>query len=287
MTGFGRGEIDLPGRRLAIELAAVNQKNLQIACYGPEEWPTLESLASGWLRLRLVRGKVTARVTFADATSAPASAWETPAVLRALADLRALANEAGVPFQPDGMVLLHLAETKRGGRIPLPPLEVCEGAVRQGFEQALQGLVAMREAEGRSLVTDLQARLHKIAGLVSAMATAEQGAPARHRTQLLKRLQEAGLTLDVNDERVLKELALFADRCDISEELVRLESHISQFHSELLADKTGRKLDFLVQELLREVNTVGSKASEIGTTRAVLEAKTEIERIREQVQNLE
>ncbi len=287
MTGFGRGEIDLLGRTLAVELASVNQKNLQIACYGPEEWPTLESLASGWLRPRLVRGKVTARVTFADVAAAPIGAWDESAVSRALADLRLLAAHTGVTFTPDARLLLQLAETKRGGRTVLPPLDDCEAAVRQGFEQALAGLVAMREAEGRSLVADLQGRLAKLAELVVIMTTAEQGAPARQRVLLHKRLQEAGLSIDVNDERVLKELALFADRCDITEEVVRLESHISQFHREILADKTGRKLDFLVQELLREVNTVGSKASEIATTRAVLEGKTEIERIREQVQNLE
>jgi uncharacterized protein (TIGR00255 family) len=104
---------------------------------------------------------------------------------------------------------------------------------------------------------------------------------------LLRRLKEAGLDLDVSDERVLKELAFFAERCDISEEIVRLRSHLAQFEAELGQANGGRKLDFLVQELLREVNTIGSKAAEIPTTRAVLEAKTEIERIREQVQNLE
>jgi uncharacterized protein (TIGR00255 family) len=104
---------------------------------------------------------------------------------------------------------------------------------------------------------------------------------------LLRRLKEAGLALDVSDERVLKELAFFAERCDITEEVVRLRSHLAQFETELGQPNGGRKLDFLVQELLREVNTIGSKAAEIPTTRAVLEAKTEIERIREQVQNLE
>ena len=119
------------------------------------------------------------------------------------------------------------------------------------------------------------------------MIIAEQGSAARHREAMLKRLKEAGLSLDVGDERVLKELALFADRSDITEEVVRLKSHFSQFGDELNQPNCGRKLDFLVQELLREVNTIGSKAAEIATTKLVLEAKTEIERIREQVQNLE
>jgi uncharacterized protein (TIGR00255 family) len=287
MTGFGRGEIDLPGRRLSVEVSTVNQKNLQVACYGPEEWPTLESLYGPWIRARLVRGKVTVRVTFAEAAAKGNAAWDEAAVLDTLADLRALASKAGVPFQPDARLLLQLAETKRAARATLPPLESCEDAVRRGFEVALDQLVAMREAEGRALVADLTARLKKIATLVAAMEAGEREAPARHRAALLKRLQEAGLAIDARDERVLKELALFADRCDITEEVVRLRSHILQFTNELKVEKCGRKLDFLVQELLREVNTVGSKAAEIPTTQAVLEAKTEIERIREQVQNLE
>ncbi len=287
MTGFGRGEINLPDRRLSVEIATVNQKNLQVACYSPEEWSTLETLSAPWLRARLVRGKVTVRVTFAEGAAKGAAGWDESAVLDTLADLRALATKAGVPFQPDVRLLLQLAETKRSARAALPPLDDCVAAVQQGFATALDQLVAMREAEGRALVADLTVRLQKLAGLVADMEAGEREAPKRHRAALLKRLQEAGLGMDVSDERVLKELALFADRCDITEELVRLRSHIQQFTNELKVEKSGRKLDFLVQELLREVNTVGSKAAEIPTTKAVLEAKTEIERIREQVQNLE
>jgi uncharacterized protein (TIGR00255 family) len=287
MTGFGRGEINLPDRRLSVEIATVNQKNLQVSCYAPEEWSTLETLSAPWIRARLVRGKVTVRVTFAEAGLKAATAWDEAAVLNALADLRALATRTGVPFEPDARLLLQLAEGKRSTRAPLPGLESCEAAVALGFAAALDQLVAMREAEGRALVADLTERLRRLAVLVSAMEAGEKEAPKRHRAALMKRLQEAGLGLDPADERVLKELALFADRCDITEEVVRLKSHILQFTNELKVEKSGRKLDFLVQELLREVNTVGSKAAEIPTTQAVLEAKTEIERIREQVQNLE
>lgn len=287
MTGFGRGEINLPDRRLSVEIATVNQKNLQVSFYAPEEWSTLETLSAPWIRARLVRGKVTVRVTFAEAGVKAATAWDEAAVRNALADLRALATGTGVPFEPDARLLLQLAESKRSTRAPLPGLESCEAAVALGFAAALDQLVAMRAAEGRALVADLTERLRKVSGLVAAMEAGEKEAPNRHRAALMKRLQEAGLGLDPADERVLKELALFADRCDIAEEVVRLKSHILQFTNELKVEKSGRKLDFLVQELLREVNTVGSKAAEIPTTQAVLEAKTEIERIREQVQNLE
>jgi len=287
MTGFGRAEIDLPGARLAVELATVNQKNLQVSVHGPDAWPTLESAATGWIRSRLQRGKVTARVTQA-AASGPGTIWDLEATRLQLTELERLAQALGTPWTPPSLeLLLKLAESRRGQAGSLPELASVEPLVQAAFARALDQLVAMRGREGAALAADLRARLALLAGFVQTMESSERGAVARHREALLRRLKEAGLALDVSDERVLKELAFFAERCDITEEVVRLRSHLAQFEAELGQPNGGRKLDFLVQELLREVNTIGSKAAEIPTTRAVLEAKTEIERIREQVQNLE
>lgn len=288
MTGFGRAELDLPGARLAVELATVNQKNLQVSVHGPEAWPTLESAATGWIRGRLQRGKVTARLTpMADAAGTGAT-WDVEATRGLLLELETLARAVGTPWTPPSLeLLLKLAESRRALAVTLPDFATVEPKVQAAFTQALDQLVAMRTREGAALAADLRARLALLAGFVRTMEAAEQGAVARHRDALLRRLKDAGLTLDVGDERVLKELAFFAERCDITEEVVRLRSHLDQFDAELGQPNSGRKLDFLVQELLREVNTIGSKAAEIPTTRAVLEAKTEIERIREQVQNLE
>ncbi len=287
MTGFGRAEIDLPGARLAVELATVNQKNLQVSVHGPDAWPTLESAATGWIRARLQRGKVTARVTQA-AAGGPGTTWDLESTRLQLVELERLAQALGAPWTPPSLELvLKLAESRRGQAGALPELAAVETIVQAAFALALDQLVAMRAREGAALAADLRARLGLLAGFVQTMEASEQGAVARHREALLRRLKEAGLDLDVSDERVLKELAFFAERCDITEEIVRLRSHLAQFEAELGQANGGRKLDFLVQELLREVNTIGSKAAEIPTTRAVLEAKTEIERIREQVQNLE
>lgn len=286
MTGFGRAEINLPGARLSVEIATANQKNLQVSVFGPEAWPALESAASAWIRARLQRGKVTARVTQA-AASACQRQWDHEAVADSLDELAKIAQLCGMKLTADGELLLRLAENSRRPSVVLPELAVVESTVRTAFEEALGNLVAMRLAEGAALTKDLSDRLAKMAAMVTGMEQAEKAAPTRHRDAMLKRLKDAGLSLDVNDERVLKELALFADRSDITEEVVRLKSHIDQFSAELALPNCGRKLDFLIQELLREVNTIGSKASEIATTKLVLEAKTEIERIREQVQNLE
>ena len=286
MTGFGRAEINLPGARLSVEIASVNQKNLQVSVFGPEAWPALESAASGWIRTRLQRGKVTARVTQA-AASATTRQWDHEAVAANLEELSKLATRCGVTLSADGELLLRLAESSRRPSVVLPDFVEVEGLVRTAFEEALGNLVTMRQAEGAALSKDLNARLAKMTIMVEGMEVAEKAAPLRHRDAMLKRLKDAGLDLDVSDERVLKELTLFADRADITEEVVRLKSHNAQFSAELQQPNSGRKLDFLIQELLREVNTIGSKASEIATTKLVLEAKTEIERIREQVQNLE
>jgi len=286
MTGFGRAEINLPGARLSVEIATVNQKNLQVSVFGPEAWPALESAASAWIRTRLQRGKVTARVTQAAALATQRQ-WDHEAVAANLEELSKLATRCGVTLSADGELLLRLAESSRRPSVVLPDFVEVEGLVRTAFEEALGNLVTMRQAEGAALSKDLNARLAKMTIMVEGMEVAEKAAPLRHRDAMLKRLKDAGLDLDVSDERVLKELTLFADRADITEEVVRLKSHNAQFSAELQQPNSGRKLDFLIQELLREVNTIGSKASEIATTKLVLEAKTEIERIREQVQNLE
>lgn len=285
MTGFGRSEAEVGGVRLVIEIASVNQKGLQVGVHGPDCWPTLESAASGWARTRLIRGKVTARVTRTSSESS--GVWNAEAVRASLEELARLAALNRIPFTPDAGVLLRLAESARGGSEGYPDFVTSEPVLKAAFEKALDQLKAMRLAEGAALASDLAARVANLSAMVDRMESSEKGAPVRQRENLLRRLREAGLPVDLGDERVLKELALFADRCDITEETVRLRSHCGQFLAELPSPGAGRKLDFLVQEFLREVNTIGSKAAEIATTRLVLEAKTEIERIREQVQNLE
>lgn len=287
MTGFGRAEFKLFDKNFAIEMASVNQKSLQVSVYGPEEWPTLESLVTQWIKSSIYRGKITIRLTSHEHDNRANAPWNEAKIQSTLDELRHIAHRLHVRFEPDARLLLSLAESRHADRPRMPHIETCAEILHQAFHAALHQLIKVRQTEGRALAADLQQRLARLNELVLAMETHEKGAPARHRQVLQKRLSESGLNMDFNDERILRELAIFADRCDITEETVRLKSHLAQFAEDLMGDKVGRKLDFLIQELLREVNTVGSKASEIATTKAVLEAKTEIERIREQVQNLE
>lgn len=286
MTGFGRTEAIIGGLPLVVEIASVNQKSLQVSVHGPECWPGLESMVAPWIRARLIRGKINVRVTRPSSSSVRPS-WNSDAISSDLRELEALAARNGIKFSPDAALLLRLAEAARGPAETLPSIDVAEPALRAAFDAALDSLKSMRATEGAALASDLSTRIAKLSEMVRGMEQAERDAPRRRRDNLLRRLAESGLSLDPSDERVLKEVALFADRCDVTEEIVRLRSHLQQFLHELSEPGAGRKLDFLIQELLREVNTVGSKAVEISTTRLVLEAKTEIERVREQVQNLE
>jgi uncharacterized protein (TIGR00255 family) len=287
MTGFGRAELKIDGKAYAIEIASVNQKNLQISVYGPEEWPTLETVVSNAIRQHLHRGKVTVRINSADFSNRSATNWDENNLRSLFEEFQTLAKKLNVPVTPDAHLLLSLSNVRSNNRSNLPSLDVCEKDLLSALEVAVKQLMKMREVEGQTLAKDLKARLIKINQSVDVMQESEKEAPKRHRDLMLKRLKDMGLELDLADERVLKEITIWADRCDITEEIVRLKSHLQQFQNDLEGERNGRKLDFLVQELLREANTVGSKASEITTTRAVLEVKTEIERIREQVQNLE
>jgi len=154
--------------------------------------------------------------------------------------------------------------------------------------EALDGLVAMREREGVDLSADFLRRLATLRGLTERIGAQAADRPARQRQLLLKRLAESGLEFDPADDKVAREIALFADRCCISEEITRLESHFAKFTEYLEAEAScGRALDFLCQETHREFNTIGSKANDATVAHLVVEAKTELEKIREQVQNVE
>ena len=146
----------------------------------------------------------------------------------------------------------------------------------------------MRAKEGEALLIDFLTRLNTLRTHLDAIVARAPQVTAGYREQLLARLRQAGLDLDLNDERVLKEIALFADRCDVSEELTRLRSHLDQFTSVIKsAGEIGRKSEFILQEVSREVNTIGSKANDLPIARAVIELKNELERVREQMANVE
>lgn len=292
MTGYGRATLTLGATEMTLEASTVNRRTLELHISAPPEWTTLEHLLAPCIRQHITRGKLTLSIQPTPATAAATNAltWDPDALKETLAKLTLQAITHHIPFQPDAPLLLRLAELHRTRRETLPALDApgIQDALKTALHTALTQLAAMRMQEGGHLEADLRTRIHTLQTHTTQITTHSADILPRHRTALLARLQQAGLNLDPADERVLKELALFADRCDVTEETTRLHSHYAQFLACLdEAQETGRKLDFLCQEINRELNTIGSKANHLAITRLVIEGKNELERIREQVQNIE
>ncbi len=284
MTGFGRGSAALGAHSVAVQVNSVNRRGLDLSVSLPDAWEQLESSVSEAVRKQVARGKVHVVVTAEGGTGA--KTWDEKFVSEALDRLKSLADARNVPFEPTADLLWQIAQA--GDGVTLPDPAVAWPAVEEALRAALRGLTVMRAKEGESLLVDFLGRVEKLHQQVEAIATRAPQIAGTYREQLMQRLRTAGLELDVNDERVLKEVALFADRSDVSEEITRLRSHLGQL-TELLrgGGEAGRKGEFLLQEIGREIHTIGSKANDLQISQRVIEFKNEHERIREQMANVE
>lgn len=287
MTGFGRATAQDERLEISVEIYSVNRRNLELSISLPKEWQGMERELSEMLRQHAERGKVSVSIQAKKRGAVDGLTWDDVAIQAVVDRLRKTAEAVGIPFQPDAELLLRLI-TSMGGDNALPVWEESLSLVKAALSEALEAFLAMRKREGDALAEDLRSRIGKLSAMLEKIRTFSADSVPRYRELLLQRLQKAEIPIDANDERFLKEIALFADRCDISEEITRLESHFAQF-MEIIDESgsIGRKLDFLCQEINRELNTIGSKANNLEVTRLVIEGKNELERIREQVQNIE
>lgn len=290
MTGYGRACVDAAeyNVRIEVDITSVNRKTLdaQISC--PRDWHGLDQRCNTWLKGSFQRGRVHIHIKVESTEGAQVGlAWGTRSMDESLQRLRTFAESRTLPFHVDSHLLLDLAKTLKDD-FDLPDWRLIENNIQTAFDAALIDIDAMRVREGRALAHDLRLRIQNMDLLQGQIADHAANTAINYRDALIHRLKQMQLNLDLNDERVLKEIALFADRTDISEELTRLNSHFEQFKEFIDTDDAiGRKMDFLCQEIHREWNTIGSKAAQIKITRAVIDAKNELERIREQVQNIE
>ncbi|MCD8481707.1 MAG: YicC family protein [Verrucomicrobia bacterium] len=289
MTGFGKAAGQFEGCGFAIELNSVNRRNLETSFSLPRDWQFLERPFAENIRKHIKRGKIHVSLRLDSAQSqSPVLSWDAVALNKSLESLQAQALAAGAAWQPDASLLLQLAMLHRcdGSQTDT---EALERMVMPVFEQAVQSLESMRCTEGNALATDLLQRVQAIENACAQIAVLSADLVELQRQALMQRLRTAGIELNLDDERLLKELAFFADKSDIAEELTRLQSHIEQIKGVIDSQEElqGRKLEFILQEIHREVNTIGSKSVRVEVTRLVIDCKNEIERIREQVQNIE
>lgn len=287
MTGYGRATAALGSSTLTVQVSSVNRKTLDLAINLPDEWEGLEPAVSELVRNAASRGRISVIVELTGSRGTSEILWDEAEVNAAIDRLAALAEERGIKFAPTPELLWSIANSQRKAA-ELPGAEDAAPLVADTVAEALRAFVAMRAQEGEALLVDLLARLNVLRGLVDLVAARAPQVAPNYRELLMQRLRQAGLELDVNDERVLREIALFADRCDVTEELTRLRSHFEQFTGLLKSNaEIGRKAEFILQEIGREVNTIGSKANDLTISKAVIELKNELERVREQIANVE
>ena len=290
MTGYGRGEATQDGFKVTVEVSSVNRKQAEISINLPRELEMLDAPMREVVHRSVARGRVVARLSLhAGAGKASARAHINlplaEAYAKELARLGKVLKLAG-PVTLDQLLRAPgVFQTDE----QLAESESIWPAAEKALKQSLVGLVKMREREGAHLAKDLTSRVATMTKCVERVQKQAPQSAERYRTQLVERIKSAGLPAPAtDDERLLKEIVLFADRSDITEELTRLQSHFKQFEDcAKSGEPVGRTLDFLAQEMNREINTIGSKANDALISREVVTLKAELEKFREQAQNVE
>ncbi len=282
MTGFGRSQRDAHDVRATVEVKSVNHKGLDIKVRLPREAAVIEAAIVGQVKACIERGRVDVVL---ELQALDVAAVDSQAVLRLVHEVRALATTLDVRADVSAGDLLHAVLALRGTPATID-VQAALPVVLLAVQDALAALVSSRAAEGSALLGIVEQRLAGAQALAAQLHERLADAPARLSEKLRQRIEAAGLALD--PVRLVQEAALLADRVDVTEELERLGAHVERGRQlSSSSSPVGRQLDFLCQELLREANTLGSKCQDAAAAHLVVELKSEIERLREQVQNVE
>ena len=288
MTGYGRAEVDDSGVRFSVELNSVNRKQSDIVVNLPRDLAELEPRIRQTINENISRGRTNVLVCVHNtANGARALALDTELARSYHDAMRALQKELSAPGEITIGTILQAPGVMRPPEETLKPQHVWP-AIERALRAALAELIKMREREGKHLAKDLIHRLKAMRKRLKEIRAIHPEVVKKYRAALLDRIEKAGLPLPSDDERVIKEITFFADRADVSEELTRLESHLAQFAHHLRKNEpVGRTLEFVTQEIFRELNTLGAKANDAEISQRVVACKSELEKIREQIQNLE
>ncbi len=288
MTGFGAASAPVMGQMLRVEMSGINRKQLEVSINMPRAWAELEPAIRALVAERVSRGRVQVSISFEQSDSGSKKLSTNEAKLSELcAQLPLIQEKLG------STVSVALSDLLRLGIIEEDQEQEVTAEERWAelaplVSSALENYMTMKQEEGNKLQDDMLSRIALLRDLRLQLGESAAGVTQHYRANLLRRLLESDLALPLDDERIVKEVAIFADRCDISEELTRLDCHLDQFCALCEKDEPlGRTLDFLCQEIFRELNTTGSKANNAALAQLVVSAKTELEKIREQVQNIE
>ena len=288
MTGYGRSQQQLNGWDITVEIKSVNHRYFEFSCRTPRNCAFLEDKLKAQVQSRISRGKVDCYCAIVSTDAGDSAVLVNRALAKSyLAAMRELAEETGVPFEVTLRDLARLPDVFTVERA-VPDEEALTAAVQTVAAEALDRFVAMRETEGARLRADIESRSRTISGLTARIEEQSPKTVEAYRERLYQKLSQLLADRSIDDARVLTEAAIFADRIAVDEETVRLRSHIVTMRDALLkGGSIGRKLDFIAQEMNREANTILSKANDLATSNVAIDLKTEIEKVREQIQNIE
>jgi len=292
MTGYGKGVFEDAGHKFSVEIKSVNNKFSEFNLRLPRLFNPFEERLRKLMSAEISRGRIDAYIGYENNSEAATKIKYNSTVAKTYyAALKELMQD--IEIEPSDSTLLNLVSKfpdviEIDREVDDTEAEGLLAGLEEAVSLALSAFIQMREREGAALKTDLKARL---ATLCEVLGQVEAKAPEvneNHRVRLKKRMEDTLAGIAVDEVRFLNEVAHFSDKSDISEEITRMKSHIAQFHEILEADGAiGRKLDFLTQEMAREANTMGGKSNLADMQKIVIELKSEVEKIREQVQNIE
>ena len=290
MTGFGSGTATKDGITCTVEIKSVNARFLDLFIRSPKQINPFESIIRGLVQDRITRGKVEVSVSIQDAGERPKTFTINSVLRKQIQEL--LVREEfyddpkKVPLQAVNSISNEWIQQQD---TPIAE-DVLSEVVQESTNQALDALITMRTVEGKHIEQDLLSRITTLENIIKIIDENKAGAVDAYREHIKGKIQEYLVSLEasISEDRFLQEIALLADKTDITEEIVRFTSHVVQLKNTLVDENSiGRKVDFILQEMNREVNTIGSKAMDSSITEFVVQLKCELEKIREQVQNVE
>lgn len=291
MTAYGRASVAVPLGCFTVELYSVNRRHLEVNNCFPSEFLCYDADIKRWIASVVSRGFITAKFSAQYNQATPITIKPNLALARQLKGAwQQIADEMGLPFEKSFSLEILARNDQIITYETNPTVEIeFKAILKQAIDQALEKLVEMKVIEGAALSQDISGRLEQIKLAVDEIAVLAPQAAKRYHLELQNRIEALLPGKIENEERILRELCVYAEKVDVSEEIARLESHVKQFCDLLQAPprSVGKTLEFLVQEMNREINTVGSKASELKISQLVIKVKSELERIREQIQNIE
>jgi uncharacterized protein (TIGR00255 family) len=288
MTGYGRASLVHNDISIEIEVSSVNKRHLETIFSVPKEWHRFEYEVVKDIKKFFARGRIRIAINILKKSDKEDGIiFDESIIERDLVHLENFLSQKGQPLEINADLILQLANSRKS-QVEIPPLNKVNSQLKETLISACKDMLQMRMVEGETIKKDLLSRIKSINNCIEEIEEHSVGMVQEHQNKLLERLEKSNLSLDQDDDRILKEVALFAEKSDTSEEITRLKSHLAQMKDTLDSRGCiGRKLEFLLQEVSRELNTFCSKSTRTSCTNIALNARTEVEKMREQSLNIE